>query len=311
MSRKLLLLAVICAGIVVAASSQTLSLDPIAAPAAVIYDPDNPGDTTGPQFTITVRLSSRPWKTISFYVTINGSPTVNSRNLVLTDNSTFSILGKFYKDSAFTQEILGGTGAGMTSAQVLYGTFNRFTTVLTQTFTVYPFIGKNQQVPYGTYSGTFTARLYQGTVPTTKGVLKNSKDFTYTAIVNQKVDVRLGPATGNYDSGLTSYNIDLGEVSGGASGTFAIFLKANTPYSLKMSVASGGYLSSATTNDKIHYTLTIDGKSITLGSDVIIDQETAKALYSKVLMGAISVPAGQDVEAGQYSDTINFTISAN
>ena len=310
MSRKFLLLAVICAGIVMAAGSQTLSLDPIATPATVTYDPDSSSDTTGPQFSITVRLSSKPGTNFPFFVTINGSPTVNSRNLVLTDNSALSILSKFYKDNAFTKEILGGNGSGMTSTQVLSGQFNKNTTVLTQTFTVYPWIAKNQQVPYGTYAGTFTARLYQGTVGAA-GTLKDSENFTYTAIVNQKVDVRVGPATGSYDTASAIYNINLGEVSNGASGTFAIFLKANTAYTLKMSAASGGYLTSATTSDKIQYTLTINGVSKTLGPEVIIDQETAKQLYSKVLLGAISVAAGQDVEAGQYSDSIEFTIIAN
>ena len=310
MSRKLLLLAVLCAGIAISAGSQTLSLDPIATPATVIYDPDSSSDTTGPQFSITVRLSKKPSYTFYFFVTINGSPTVNSRYLVLTDNSADSILCKFYKNSAFTQEILGGNGSGMTSTQVLYGQFSRNTNILTQTFTVYPWIGKNQQVPYGTYAGTFTARLYQGIVGTA-GSLKDSENFTYTAIVNQKVDVRLGPATGSYDTASSIYNINLGEVSNGASGTFAIFLKANTAYTLKMSAASGGYLTSATTSDKIQYTLTINGVSETLGPDVIIDQETTKQLYSKVLLGAISVAAGQDVEAGQYSDNIQFTIIAN
>jgi len=310
MSRKLLLLAVLCVGIAISAGSQTLTLDPIATPATVTYDPDSSSDTTGPQFSITVRLSSKPSSKINFFITINGSPTVNSRYLVLTDNSAVSILCKFYKDSAFTQEILGGDGSGMTSTQVLYGQFAKNTTVLTQTFPVYPWIGKNQQVPYGTYAGTFTARLYQGTVGAA-GTLKDSENFTYTAIVNQKVDVRVGPATGSYDTASSIYNINLGEVSNGASGTFAIFLKANTAYTLKMSAASGGYLTSATTSDKIQYTLTINGVSETLGPDVIIDQETTKQLYSKVLLGAISVAAGQDVEAGQYSDNIQFTIIAN
>jgi hypothetical protein len=310
MSRKLLLLAVIYIGIVMAAGSQTLSLDPITTPATVTYDPDSSSDTTGPQFSITVRISWLPLSNINYFITINGSPTVNSRNLVLTDNSAFSILSKFYKDSAFTQEILGGNGSGMTSTQVLSGQFKRFTITLTKTFTVYPLIQKNQQVPYGTYAGTFTARLYQGTVPNA-GTLMDSENFTYTAIVNQKVDVRIGPATGSYDTGSAIYNINLGELSNGASGTFAIFLKANTAYTLKMSAASGGYLTSATTSDKIQYTLTIDGVSKTLGPEVIIDQETAKQLYSKVLLGAISVAAGQDVEAGQYSDSIEFTIIAN
>ena len=79
MNRKLLLLAVLCAGIAISAGSQTLSLDPIATPATVTYDPDSSSDTTGPQFSITVRLSSKPSSKINFFVTINGSPTVNSR----------------------------------------------------------------------------------------------------------------------------------------------------------------------------------------------------------------------------------------
>jgi hypothetical protein len=66
MSRKLLLLAVIYVGIVMAAGSQTLSLNPITAPATVTYDPDSSSDTTGPQFSITVRLSKKPRYTFYF-----------------------------------------------------------------------------------------------------------------------------------------------------------------------------------------------------------------------------------------------------
>jgi hypothetical protein len=44
---------------------------------------------------------------------------------------------------------------------------------------------------------------------------------------------------------------------------------------------------------------------------VVIDRQTSKALYSKVLLGTITVPAGQNADAGQYSDIVSFSVAAN
>lgn len=290
-----------------AAFSQTLSLDTFADPATVTYDPYSSSDSIGPQFTFTVRLSKKPSSNKYFYLLINGSPISSSRKLVYTSNSTINLIVGFFKDSAYATEI--PSTSNDTSSNVISGSFARNTNVLTQQFTVYPSLQTNQYAPAGTYTGTFTLRLYNGAYPTTN--LADSQSFTYTANVDPFIDVKLGPSSGSYASGAASYNIDLGDVSTSKSAQFGIFIKANTAYTLTMSAASGGYLTSTTTTDKIQYSLSIGGTTYSLWPAITIDNESAKGMYSKALTGQVSVSGGQDVEAGQYSDTVNFMISAN
>ncbi len=291
-----------------AAFGQTLSLDTFANPAAVIYDPYSSGSSTGPQFTFTVRLSRRPFITKKFYLLIDGAPVYSNRNLVFADNSAVNLIVGFFKDSAYTTEILSNSND--TSTNVISGSFARFTKKLTQQFTVYPSLASGQYAPAGTYSGTFTLKLYNGAYPST--TLADSQSFTYTANVNPFVDVRLGPSMVTYSSGTYNYSIDLGDVSSGKSATFGIVIRANTAYTLSMQAASGK-LSSTTTTDTITYSITIGStlytSNLQLKNDILINN--TKGMYELVLTGKVEVPSGQDVEAGQYSDIITFTISAN
>jgi hypothetical protein len=152
-------------------------------------------------------------------------------------------------------------------------------------------------------------KLYSYSLPYSY-YLEDTAGFTYTAVVAQTVEVRVGPSNGSFDTGENFYSLDLGELSQGATASFGIFVKGTTGYSLTMNAASGGYLTSSTTSDKIKYSLTINGKSYSLGPSVTIDLQTSKTLYSKVLLGTITVPSGQDVDAGLYSDTISFSVTA-
>ncbi len=291
-----------------AAFGQTLSLDTFANPAAVTYDPYSSGNSTGPQFTFTVRLSSRPNRVRSFYLLIDGAPVASDRKLVFADNSTVSLIVGFFKDSAYTTEILSNSNDTLTN--VISGSFAKNTKQLTQQFTVYPSLAAGQYAPAGAYSGTFTLKLYDGAYPST--TLSDYQTFPYTANVNPFVDVRLGPSTVTYTSGVSDYSINLGDVSGGKSATFGIVIRANTAYTLSMQ-ANSGKLSSTTTTDTINYSLTIGGTQYTsnlqLNNTIAINN--TKGMYEFSLSGTVDVPAGQDVEAGQYSDRITFTISAN
>jgi len=291
-----------------AAYGQTLSLDTFANPAAMTYDPYSSGDSTGPQFTFTVRLSSKPKQIRHFYLLIDGAPVASNRNLVFADNSSVNLIVGFFKDSAYSTEILSNSND--TSTNVISGSFARRTNQLTQQFTVYPSLASGQYAPAGAYNGTFTLKLYDGAYPNT--TLRDYQSFTYTANVNPFVDVRLGPSTVTYSSGISDYSIDLGDVSGGKSATFGIVIRANTAYTLSMQAASGK-LSSTTTTDTINYSLTIGSTQYTsnlqLKNDILIN--STKGMYEVPLTGKVEVPSGQDVEAGQYSDRVTFTISAN
>lgn len=305
MRNKILCLALVCTVMTISVSGQTVSLvDSSIMPSPVTYDPYSGNDTYCPQFTFTVKLSSKPNKKVYFSVVIDGSSSPASRALTSSSNSL--TIG-FYKDSSYTTEIK--STSNYSPSYYIAGSFARKTDVLTQTFTVYPRIAKGQSAPWGNYTGTFSIKLYQSSIPI--GIPKDTETIYYTAVVEQVVDVRVGPSNGTFDTGVNLYSIDLGELSQGASASFGIFVRGTTGYTLTMNAASGGYLTSDTTKDKIKYSLTINGKSYTPGPSVTIDMQTAKALYGKVFLGTITVPSGQDVEAGQYSDNLNFTVTAN
>jgi len=212
-----------------------------------------------------------------------------------------------FKDSSYQTQIF--VRECFTSAR-LFPTIQEKYKVLTQTSQSYPKLPKANRAPAGTYTGNFSLRVFFKTRFLGR-TLQIQIHSPYTANVNPVIDVRVGSALDTYATGDTAYNIDLGEVSHGASAQFGIFIRANTAYTLTMSATSGGYLTSGTTTDKIQYTLTIDSMSYALGSGILIDKETAKGMYSKAFIGQVSVPADQNVEAGQYSDTISFSITSN
>lgn len=288
------------------AFAQILSIDPITEPASVIYDPYLSGDSIGPQFSFTVRLDKRYNTIFPFYVVIDGSP-ASSRKLTFADNGTVSLNVGFFQDATYLSEIL--SSANPSSTGIIEGMFGRNTKKLEQHFTVYPSLKMNQYAPAGSYSGDFSLKLYDGSYPS--GTLVQTLPFTYRAAVNPFIDVRLGSSSGTYDAGVSDYNINLGDVSHGATAQFGVFIRANTSYSVNMFTSSGGYLSSPSTSDRIQYSLGFSGNRYSLGSSVTIDSETMKGMYSKALIGEVIIPADQNVEAGVYSDMISFSISAN
>jgi hypothetical protein len=303
MRNKILCFALMWAALVIAVSGQTLSLDTMSDPSPVTYDPYSGSDTTGSQFTFTVRLSKKPRYSVDFCAVIDGSPYASSRTLTSSANT---LTVGFFQDSSYGTEIQ--SSVNYTSDTLITGTIPKNAT--TYQVTVYPRLSKGQSASWGTYTGTFYVKLYSGTIPFSF-FLADTASFTYTAAVAQTIDVKVGSSGGSYDTGASSYNIALGDLSQGPTGSFGIFVRGNTAYTLYMNVTSGGYLTSTTTSDKVSYSLTINGISYTLGPSVIIDRQTSKAMYSKVLLGEISVPSGQDVEAGQYSDIVSFSVVAN
>jgi len=200
----------------------SLSLDTMVSPSPVTYDPYFGNDTTGPQFTFTVRIKKSPRTTVNFCAVIDGSPSPSSRLLTSSSNS---LTVNFYQDSNYTKEIK--SSADYTSSTIVSGSFPAFTSTLTKTYTVYPRLDKGQSAPWGTYTGNFTVKLYDYSLPNSS-YLEDTASFTYTAIVAQTVEVRVGPSSGSFDTGVNLYNLDLGEISKGASASFGIFVKGTT-----------------------------------------------------------------------------------
>ena len=305
MRRRFWLFLIICFAIVISMSAEKLTLDPISAPSPVTYDPFSGNDTRGQTFTFTVRMDKSTGTTSNFSVVINGESSPSSRSL---KSSSGSIEIGFYKDSSYTTEIR--STADYSPSYYISGSFDPKPDVLTQTFTIYPRLVKGQSAPYGTYTGTFTLLLYKKSSPG-QGNPEDTISFTYTAAVDKAVDVRVGSRNANYDTGATSYNIDLGEISNGASADFGIFIRGTTGYTLTMHTASGGFLTSSNSEDKIQYTIIVDGKEYYLNSSIILDQETANCLYSKALLGTIKIPGDHGAKAGIYSDTVGFSMAVN
>jgi len=305
MRDRILLLSLLCFAIVISANAEKLSLDPISPPSPVIYDPFSGNDAVGQPFSFTVRMDKSTGATSDFSVVINAESSPSSRNL---QSSSGSIVIGFYKNSSYTTEIK--SIVDYSPSYYISGSFDPKPDVLTQTFTIYPRLAKGQSAPYGTYTETFTLALYKKSSPG-QGNPEDTLSFTYTAEVGKAVDVRVGPPNASYDTGMNSYNIDLGEISKGASANFGIFIKGTTGYTLTMHTASGGFLTSSNSSDKIQYTIVVDGKEYYLNSSVILDRETADCLYSKALLGTVKIAADQNAEAGIYSDSVSFSVAVN
>lgn len=300
----------ICVIVVSSVSAKTkLSITSIS-DQEINYDSDTSNNVLSTTFTL--QLTGGFFWPVTYYIVIDElSSSASERNLAAASNSGSSLTGTFYlynSDDGSTQEIPSSQKISSAASVTLYPDFwGDATQQLTLNFP----ITQGQIVPGDTYSGIFQLKIYKNTKSSSNPSC-SSRSFTYKATVIKTVDVKLGSATGSYGSGQSSLNIDLDEVSQGASTNFGIFVKGNSAYTLSMKDASGGYLTSTTTSDKISYTLTIDGINYPLStSDTEILHQSTNAMYNNVYIGAINVPAGQDVEAGQYSDTISFSVTAN
>lgn len=310
MRKKIVFLLCLCAIIISTASATSFSITSNISNPSVLYDPDSP-TTVVISATLTLQINGRIVWPESYCVLIDESSpaSVSDRKLNASNSSSF-LSGNFYIYDTYgnSEEVLSSQNSSNPFITLWWGHYNK----TIQTYTLKFYIDRGQTVPGGSYSGSFILKIFQEGDDLNGPPDAKSKEFTYTATVNKTVAIKVGSASGNYSSSSESYNIDLDEVSQGASTNFGIFVKGNSAYTLSMKDSSGGYLTSTTTSDKIGYTLTIDGVNYPLStSDTEILHQSTNAMYNNVYIGAINVPAGQDVEAGQYSDSVFFTVTAN
>lgn len=311
MKNKLFFVTLMCGVLTVATygqwwpGSSSLSIDPMSTPSSVNYNPFDSSTTKGLQFTFTVRLSKKQNYTTSFSAVIDG-PWYDPSSRTVTSGSNTLTVG-FYKDSTCSSSSETKSSSDYYPSYYISDSLPRNTN--TKTITVYPALAAGQTAAPGTYTGSFTINLYSSSSP---GYwTSDTETFTYTVTVDSIIDVKLGSSTSSYDSGSSSFDISLGELSTGPSASFGIFMRANTPYILTMTASNGGYLVSSTTSDQASYSVTIDGTTYSsLGSAITLDQQTSSSLYSKTLLGTISVPSGQDLSAGDYSGNISFSIAS-
>lgn len=263
------------------------------------YTPDG-GLALANKYYFRSSLSSIPLANIFYFYTISGT-----RTLV---NGSNSLSIGFFKPGT-DEEILAGNGSGLTAKDVLGGAYLTGTATTTNDDYVDIRVYPGQIAPALTYTRSFTVSLYLG-LPGTPGTFIRNRTLTVRATVASQVQISIGPSGQGYQPNISSHNVDLGEVSAGASRDFSVYLLANRGYKLTMTVASGGRLHSGTTSDLIPYTLKLNGNSLTPGTGVVIDQTSTAAVYKKEYIFTVVVPAGADVEAGTYTDTISFSISA-
>lgn len=263
------------------------------------YTPDG-GLALTSKYYFRSRLDSTPSADFYYFFTITGT-----RTLV---NGSNSLSIGFFKPGT-DEEILSGNGSGLTSKDVLGGVFPKWTTILSKDNEVEIRVYPGQIAPALTYSRTFTVSLYRGQ-PGSAGTFIRSRGFTVRATVASQAQISIGPSGQGYQPGKASYTVDLGEVSHGTSSAFSVYLLANRGYQLTMTITSGGNLHSVTTSDVIPYRLIFNEAIIPPGSGVLIDRTTVAAVYKKEYKFTVEVDAGADVEAGTYTDTISFSISA-
>ncbi len=313
MRNRLVFLFVLASIIVMDMSAQKFIFDSMSPTTIVVYyDPALSSPTYPDQITVTARRPT-PGNKDYYYYLIDGLTTPASRTLQKEGDPSKSITVAFYTTNTYTNTITYSTATSRPKGSTLWGLFD--TGVTTNTLTIFPRINAGQSVPEGTYSATFKVILYDasGTSPNTKDTSYGEKTFSMTAYVMGAVDMRIGAYPGDYNSApsSSSYSISLGEVSKGATAQFGVYIRATRAYNLTLT--STGQLSPVSgSTDRINFSLTINGSAVAMGTNVLIESNTSVTpVFYKAFNAQISVPAGQDVEAGSYTGTIQFSISAN
>jgi hypothetical protein len=280
-------------------------------PSSFDYDPFATKSSTG---MISAYVTSTNNSDRYYFWTIAQAP--GSRFLT---NGGYQVPVSFYKSGVTPlEEIKTGAGSGLSYADVLWGYIPKKTIVTNQHYyDIIPSLGSI--VPAGTYSGTFTFRFYRG-APGSNRALQTTTYITMTMAVLGRGDLSIVNANSAFNVGSKSLALDFTDVSGkllnGTARGFDVMVKSNQTYSLSVSTSSQGYLIHKTiSTEKVPYTFTFNGSNYSLASATVSLLNNVAWTSGGEARYPVSVTLGSfddfDLEPGQYSDNLTFTLLVN
>ena len=170
-------------------------------------------------------------------------------------------------------------------------------------------------VPAGTYSGSFDLALWGGPSGLYPQYIAIST-FTITVKVAQRTEMTLVQVDAPFNTGTISETVDFGELFVTDYRELDLVVRSNISYSVSVTSSNGAALKHPDPQEiiSIPYAFTREGQPITLrpgiSSPLVTNAPwtiTGEDRYTlRFTISAFDNPA-----AGEYSDTLTFTISAN
>ena len=170
-------------------------------------------------------------------------------------------------------------------------------------------------VPAGTYTGSFSVALYGGQAGSLPSFIESSL-FNMSVNVQGYTEIVVVQADGLFNPASTSQLVDFGQMNEGSDGSLDLIVRSNTNYSVSVLSSNGSVLLNADPSEltPVPYSLTVEGELVALAAGSVVSVVTSAPwtvtgekryrLYFKVL-------AYDMVAAGEYTDTLTFTVSAN
>ncbi len=174
-------------------------------------------------------------------------------------------------------------------------------------------IPKLQLVPAGTYTDSFTMRLYEGTV----GGSSTEEDFinvNFTTDVAEMLELSILDPGESFDPAKSSYLADFGSFSTAASIFCDLRVRSNAGYSISLNSDNAGRMKRVSAFEAYFpYQFKLDNNLIDLSQGTIeIANATGLTSYNGDLFSIeiYADPVSSSVVAGSYRDDLTITVAS-
>jgi len=275
--------------------------------------------TWTPQFVVqtqTVTIEDKNKKECDYAVTFtSGGGSSYQRRI---ESGANSLRYQLYKDAGLTQ-VLKDVPDITNSTEYITGYFPDGATA-TQTVTFYVQIPLDLATqpairPAGTYSDSFSVKVWQGTYPAFTSNLKDSKGINISATIQKLIELSLVNSGGAFNSAQTNYSVLFGTLpTSGATQGFDLLVRSNAGFSVSLSSQNNGKLKHSSANSTVDYNLSVNSAPVSLVNSQTLPVQVASGSGQTSLGGAthaMSITTGTtDLSiAGSYQDLITVTIA--
>lgn len=170
-------------------------------------------------------------------------------------------------------------------------------------------------VPAGTYSGSFSVNLYGGPVGSPP-LLTSTRSLPVSVVVPEYTEIGVVQVGAPYFMPSPSQTLDFGQLVEGDRESLDLIVRSNVRYSVSVASAHGSALRNTNPAEPtpIPYLLEASGVSISMPAGLsvsLVNSAPWTAGGETRYRLDFTIRAFEMVAAGEYTDTLTFTISAN
>lgn len=172
----------------------------------------------------------------------------------------------------------------------------------------YVHIPAEQIVTAGTYTDTFTLRVYEGDLASYTEIANVSVNLSIT--VPSMVEMAMVDEGTGFNSSSAGRSIDFGDLSQGDSESFDVVIRSNAGYRITMTSSNSGQLKHSSTAAYVPYILRVDSSTKDLSGGGSVEVATSTATTSSFGVShtvEFEIGAVGWTEEGPYSDVVSVT----